>query len=997
MARVQTPPILSQIRVARSHSELTGALRALKDDVIGHVQRKEKWVEQGILEYLVKNLQSSKSPVTRNGDDSRNPHGQPRPLTDGERVRLLSLDLIAIFANGGPSFFAPLEAADAIPAVLSHISPADNQPQVVLEALQALNDMADAALLGRAGGDDVSTLSNLLFKPAHLASINRILASTSPLMVVQKQKNLVARLISRLCRDSHHQNLLASHGTLNALAMRLASFVVLRGEVIPGAEVPAFHDGLADALQHRAPPGAKLGLVLEAISTIIADSRFRAGMLVYSPAMMAVFPNIHFPHHSRAFKSAWSALEVSNLCTSRFLHSSAMECLLPPVPITQPKVLSAQITQFPPLGYSPSNEELESRAATPQTRFFGESSGEVENDNAESPLIPWLIHLTRSTEGLERVMAASVLASLYKAGFAVPEREIAIGVLVVPLLCQLIKDDKPVPVSSQKSHFVDPVTAENWAIQERTPAVLARLVSDSDHLQQAAVDCGALKVIPKLLKDAYEPLPVQNAPRPWLPTPDRADGQEEGLPTCRLGPPGQLPIAAHKVKMRESMLKLVAGLGALKEEYRKALATEDVLPFVVESLTASPTRPRSSKEKTKGDKNTQVDRPAENSPYGTNPNTVIIAACHAVRVLSRSVSNLRTVLEDHGVAMPVFRLLKHPVAEVQIAACGVICNLVLNCSPLREPLLEAGVLKVLCEHAQSENPGLRLNAMWALKALVEGADTHLKKQALEELGPGTLVRLILDDTEDAALIARAQLQDQGDDDMEVETSEDDATIPGTQSILRAVSVRVQRAERKLAALRDAELNPGRKARNDDLAIQEQGLNFIRNLISLPSTPGEMVDHIFNEIGQDRLFEILASKFRVKVLHPFGRKSATGPDSRVLYPQAKVIEAVVYVLVNIAASVPRHRQLVISQTELLKLLSAQITSRDTDVRRALCHLLGNLGERDSDTDESGGAQRADELKRLGFLAKLAEMEMGDTDLDVRERAKAAAWKIKHPAT
>jgi hypothetical protein len=100
MARIQSPPILSQIRVARSYSEQTAALRALKDDIVGHVQRKEKWIENGILEPLVKTLQAIRSPGSRNGDESQSNTGQPRPLADSERVRLLSLELIASFASG---------------------------------------------------------------------------------------------------------------------------------------------------------------------------------------------------------------------------------------------------------------------------------------------------------------------------------------------------------------------------------------------------------------------------------------------------------------------------------------------------------------------------------------------------------------------------------------------------------------------------------------------------------------------------------------------------------------------------------------------------------------------------------------------------------------------------------------------------------------------------------------------------------------------------------
>jgi hypothetical protein len=62
---------------------------------------------------------------------------------------------------------------------------------------------------------------------------------------------------------------------------------------------------------------------------------------------------------------------------------------------------------------------------------------------------------------------------------------------------------------------------------------------------------------------------------------------------------------------------------------------------------------------------------------------VLIAACKVTRSLSRSVSVLRTSLIDHGVAQPVYELLKHPSVEVQIAATEVITNLVLEMSPMR--------------------------------------------------------------------------------------------------------------------------------------------------------------------------------------------------------------------------------------------------------------------------------------------------------------------------
>jgi armadillo repeat-containing protein 8 len=716
MARIQSPPILSQIRVARSYSEQTAALRALKDDIVGHVQRKERWIESGILESLAKTLQTIRSPSSRNGEDTHSSAGQPRPLAESERVRLLSLELIASFASGewltvpdqqeidvltlfagGPSFLAPLRAVNAIPAILPHISPSENPPQLVLTALRALRDIADAsALAAPSPFDDITALAELLFKPQHLNSLNRILASNSDTVAAQEQKCIVANLIGRLCRTPQHQNLLAGQGILDSLASQLASFAVSRGEVVPGAEVLARGDGLDGLIPDPAPLGLDLASVLEAISTIIADSRYRACMLMYSPAMLTTFPNAEFTPATKEAKAARNALEVSGLSTARSRNSGAMEYLLPVVPITQPRSMPA-LTQFPPLGFSPSSDNLVSAARPITTRFSGwdpsrfdsaGSNGDVEAEDAESPVIPWLIHLVRTTGGLERVMAASVLATLYKAGFALPERETAIGLLVVPLLCCLIRDhDKPLSPTIQNSTFIDREIALDWAILERTPAVLARLLADSDFMQQAAHDYGAMRIVHKLLKDAYEPLKVQTASRPWSPNPEHNTAHEDGLPTCSIGLPGQLPIYAHKIKMRESTLKLVAGLVANKEDYRKAIADHDVLPYIVESLTATPSKPRNAKEKSKADKEgdeEDMEIHRESSPYGSNPNAVIMAACHVVRVLSRSPSNLRTVLTDHGVAMPIFRLLKHSVADIQIAACGAVCNLVLNHSPMRE-------------------------------------------------------------------------------------------------------------------------------------------------------------------------------------------------------------------------------------------------------------------------------------------------------------------------
>lgn len=215
---------------------------------------------------------------------------------------------------------------------------------------------------------------------------------------------------------------------------------------------------------------------------------------------------------------------------------------------------------------------------------------------------------------------------------------------------------------------------------------------------------------------------------------------------------------------------------------------------------------------------------------------------------------------------------------------------------------------------------------------------------------------------------------------------------------------LQLAESRLDELKEGEQNPFRKARQDDLAIQEQGLGFIRNLIgsahssnsldSSISDTTEMIDFLLNTLGQDRLFAILASKLKPKVLHPSSRRGTGGSEARVLPPQSKIIEAVIYILVHIAASVPRHRQLVIAQKDLLTQLAKLFHSQDREVRAALCQLISNLTWQDDMSDASACSQRTAELGRLGFLKKLETLGQSDDELDVRERAKSALWQMKH---
>jgi len=309
------------------------------------------------------------------------------------------------------------------------------------------------------------------------------------------------------------------------------------------------------------------------------------------------------------------------------------------------------------------------------------------------------------------------------------------------------------------------------------------------------------------------------------------------------------------------------------------------------------------------------------------------------------------------------------------------------------------------------NAKLRLNALWALKHFVHSVSNDIKRQCLEELGQGWLVQLICDDTEDEALATSkgaaekaSRLGDDMDEDVEMDQFEEQLDTAFGGSLLRtnsrpssSRSKSIQQAELRLSVLRETETNLARKARKDDIAVQEQGLDFIRNLIGGAGQGGtaettEMIDFLFSTLGQDRVFEILASKLRSKVVNPFGRRGASPTETRIIPPQSEIITAVGYILVHMAASEPRHRQLVIAQTELLKLLVPQFNHPNIEVRLALCWLVTNLTWVDDASDGNACALRVNELKKLGFLNKL-EMLEHDQELNVRERAKSALWQMK----
>ena len=314
---------------------------------------------------------------------------------------------------------------------------------------------------------------------------------------------------------------------------------------------------------------------------------------------------------------------------------------------------------------------------------------------------------------------------------------------------------------------------------------------------------------------------------------------------------------------------------------------------------------------------------------------------------------------------------------------------------------------MLCEHAHSLNTVLRLNSVWALKHLVHTAPTSLKRDCLEELGPGWLKQIICDDSDEFStasqismgtsnaageqvdiLNATNNLRGTGHDASDIEDDLKMVDSIGTLSRFNS-DLKQSLNSRRFDQKPDGDVAD--QLRADDLAVQKQGLDFIRNLIC-GSDSMEMIDFLFDEFGQDKIFEIMISKLRPKLINAFNReRRGSEIGVRQIQPQTDIVISVCYIIVHIAAGLPRHRQLLISQPDLLKLIVPLFSHTHREVRGCCAWIVINLTWMDDQSDHQNCITRARELVKLGIHEKL-EMLESDPELDVRERTKTAMHQI-----
>lgn len=548
-------------------------------------------------------------------------------------------------------------ASEAVPSMLAIISSTECPQVLTVAILKTLTNIADRYPLQNINWPQENRLAEILFTPDTIGCFARIIASNSSSTATQTCATFAANIIARLCTEETHKAALAEYGILDALALKIASFVVAQGFVLPGAENHLGQDGALTMLPHPAPAAAKLGPILRATSIIVENSKWRAEHFLSSPGIVTVFPG-RLPEFSPTDikRNPWGMPYLSGSAVPRQNHTNPMDALLPVVPLAQ----NSASTNFPPL--------------VPIGSFHKRSLSFLEApsyEEDESALVPWLFHMVRTENGLSRVMAARLVTGLFRLGLARKHRIPMFNYLVTPLLLRML--DKDYDFGDDSDPEFDGMISMALALKEEVPPIIATLVMDTQELQKHAVEAGAIKVLSQLLKETYNPH-SENGKHMWYAESKDKDTLSAVPATLQLGPVGYSPMTCHIMRYREGILRALAALAPFRDEYRKAICENGVVPYIIDSLKP---RPPVELQDTTGIKNTAADG---------NSIPTLLAACGAARALTRSVSVLRTSLIDAGVATPLFELIKHRDIEVQIAATSVICNIALDFSPMKEVL-----------------------------------------------------------------------------------------------------------------------------------------------------------------------------------------------------------------------------------------------------------------------------------------------------------------------
>lgn len=980
---------LEALRSAESTQQQIEILRKIKNSLVGHDQRKEHAVRDGILDTLV-NIVSHAGSGERNGTAI----GHTQAWTQQDQARLDATTILGSLATGGTAYVAPLVVAGTVEALTQTLR-TGCAPKLVTSTLQTLRNLASAWKLSRETSDTTDVPSLNIFNNDSSEIFLSILRQSYGTEQTPQQLPLVCDIIALSAQEDSVRSFLTHYGFLDTFAGLLVSHSIANKHI-------DYRSDTSHLLPQ--PPASAVPNIIAAVSSLVSGSTYRAHRFVFSEQVKDMFLNFS-PGEG----------DLRYMMGPKYGMPNAEGSLLPPLHIPSNKSVSfgGSSSSFPSGRAYRQNGVAES--SLPQ--------GDIDHANA---VCSWLLYFVRFFQGPQRIQALQLLAMVNEAveidtgSFPRHElsqksrdRERQMTVLAVPLAVRLVQD------GFEYRDTESPRKPEEMAaVRESGCEALANLISCNRNLQAAAVEAGAIKYVCPILRKSFDHVPLA---KPMWPANRAASDESEKPASCHLGNKG-LPLEImHSMRCRQGALLAVAAIGHKEDVHRKAIVEAGVIQCIIDSLRPFPQDLQASIMSNKG----------QLSAKDGNTTAVILAACNAAKSMSRSISLLRTSLIDAGVAKPLFELLKHQNLDVQIAATNVCTNLLVDFSPMREDLMTYGVTRTLCEHAKRSSPALRLSSLWALKHLLLSAPKDFKIDTLEELGTGWLVAAIAGQPRDETLFANGggvsvglsssnaageqidllnpssmdvdepirsshddSYDDDDDEDGEImydepsnthyQASQIRSTLPPTSGF---------NTKKHLYTVRELEENPQLQARRDDLAIQEQALDFLRNLFHGEDC-SDMVNYVFSKIGHQKIYDLITAK--LAPLPVSQRQPSTGTPgangaSRQIYNPTQIILSATHVVIHLANSAPQHKQLLIAQRPLLQAWLPHFSHADPQVRVNCVWAVNSLTWIEDERDRADARLRTQELRAVGIEAAVRALA-NDPALDVKERVKVALHQM-----
>ena len=928
-----------------------GLLKSIKNDLIGHEARKAEYVRCGLLPSLAKILQTAQSRTKQD------------PLVV-ERAWIESAYLVAILAHQGPAYVQPIFESKVLPTLVERIASASTPREsfTILRCLKAIADNLPPKEPTVWTQD--CRLTDLLFSSDSIDAVIAFIPTSRKSLSSQQLSDQAIALLCKTCITEQHKRFLVDRGLLRVLARRLASFIVSDGLVIPSLEALDFPSTASSGLPEALPRYAHLSPALECIALLIEHSKVRAEALLSDPSIALVLPQPRHDFSPTDFRQApWASSHLANLFPQSRTRNP-FDGLLPNVP-TKEKSNSPSSLNFPPLGAGlPGSRRRTSFHPLPSLAANMNLVQDSQTEMEETTLIPYLIYIARQSRGRRRLLACRLLAAFLTLGLIPRSRAKSFSTLIVPIVVAMLDQQSPEPTTSSVNIRFHLCTGLHYS--KAAPAVLASLVMDDADLQKVAVESKAINKLANGLRQTFE-TPSGRKVSPWRPQKVEMGTARQSSLACIVGSGGPSHAMRQDMAHREGTLQALAAIAPFNDAYRKEICDQGILQQIMLSL--EPFHPDQA-----------VSNEQQPEMRGNSAST-ILAACGAVRALTRSVTALRTKLVDADVVKAIIKLMNIPDPEVRIAATKVLINLAMDFSPMKESVSDAAVVKKLCEQAHSANARLRLESIWALKQLVVNASKKLKQEVVNELGSSWIKLLIKTDPYD---IPAGEVIGLVDKEYPPRTSDE---ISGVTTISEDVVMSEDSDGEQSVHFADAssELEPDaefcKHTPEDDLAIQVQLLDLIRNLFC-GDNASDLVDYVLGEFDRDEFFKIMLTRIR-----PRTQMGATRKDNQITPAPKNIIIKALYILVHIAACSQKWRDFISRDHAILKQVMSFHNHPEAEVRAQCCWLGINLLFEDETSDRTSCRKRALELQRIGYASNVRKLE-NDPDSDVRERAKTA---------